>query len=135
MQPIKRNYYYQPAFLGSIASWTWTLLILVMGVIFWLEVTHFNWITAGFFVAFIVVVLVQYLTRTLEVQDGNLIINRTLQKTWLVMNIANIQSLRITKFGIQFIYNANSHFFYLTKKDRSQLFQLLKKNHAQIVEE
>ncbi|WP_417281191.1 EbsA family protein, partial [Clostridioides difficile] len=42
------SFYYQPDFLNNIISWCWTFLILIVGVIFWLEVTTFNWITAVF---------------------------------------------------------------------------------------
>ncbi|AMV62129.1 EbsA family protein [Pediococcus damnosus] len=131
-QSSKSRFYYQPTFLASISSWSWTLLILVMGVIFWLEVTHFNWITALFFILFIVVLLVQGLTRTILIQDHQLIINRTLQKNWLVINISDLRSLQATKTGIKFIYNSGSRRFYLTKKQRQQLFQTIgeiNKNH------
>ncbi len=133
MQPFKTNFYYQPALMASISSWTWTTLLLVMGVIFWLEVTHFNWIAAAFFVIFIMVVLVQFLTRTLEIQDGELIVNRTLQKNWLLIPISDIKEVQTTKMGIKFIYNGTLHFFYLAKKDRQLVLQLLKTNHAEIV--
>ncbi|GEN94655.1 EbsA family protein [Pediococcus ethanolidurans] len=132
MQPSKTNFYYQPAFLASVSSWSWTLLVLIMGIIFWLEVTHFNWITAGFFVAFVIICIVQYLTRSIMVQGNQLIINRTLQKNWLTINMMDIQATKATKFGIQFVYNSDQRFFYLSKKDREQLLQILKNNHAEI---
>ncbi|ARW19791.1 hypothetical protein S100892_01218 [Pediococcus pentosaceus] len=42
------SFYYQPDFLNNMISWSWTLMILIVGIIFWLEVTTFNWITATF---------------------------------------------------------------------------------------
>jgi len=97
-------------------------------VIFWLEVTHFNWITALFFVLFIVVILVQTLTRTIFIQNRQLIINRTLQKNWLVINIDALRSIRETKIGIEFIYNSGTRRFYLTKKQRKAILQIINKS-------
>ncbi|GAB5054012.1 MULTISPECIES: EbsA family protein [Pediococcus] len=132
MQSSKTNFYYQPAFLASISSWSWTLLVLIMGVIFWLEVTHFNWITAAFFIGFIIICGVQYFTRSMLVQADKLVVNRSLQKSWLVMNVADIQTMKLTKFGISFMFNSDQYSFYLSKKNREYLFQTLKDKRAGI---
>lgn len=132
VQSSKTNFYYQPAFLASISSWSWTLLVLIMGVIFWLEVTHFNWITAAFFIGFIIICGVQYFTRSMLVQADKLVVNRSLQKSWLVMNVADIQTMKLTKFGISFMFNSDQHSFYLSKKNREYLFQTLKDKRAGI---
>ena len=132
MQSSKTNFYYQPAFLASISSWSWTLLVLIMGVIFLLEVTHFNWITAAFFIGFIIICGVQYFTRSMLVQADKLVVNRSLQKSWLVMNVADIQTMKLTKFGISFMFNSDQYSFYLSKKNREYLFQTLKDKRAGI---
>jgi hypothetical protein len=132
VQSSKTNFYYQPAFLASISSWSWTLLVLIMGVIFWLEVTHFNWITAAFFIGFIIICGVQYFTRSMLVQADKLVVNRSLQKSWLVMNVADIQTMKLTKFGISFMFNSDQYSFYLSKKNREYLFQTLKDKRAGI---
>lgn len=132
VQSSKTNFYYQPAFLASISSWSWTLLVLIMGVIFWLEVTHFNWITAAFFIGFIIICGVQYFTRSMLVQAVKLVVNRSLQKSWLVMNVADIQTMKLTKFGISFMFNSDQYSFYLSKKNREYLFQTLKDKRAGI---
>ena len=132
VQSSKTNFYYQPAFLASISSWSWTLLVLIMGVIFWLEVTHFNWITAVFFIVFIIIFGVEYFTRSMLVQADKLVVNRSLQKSWLVMNVADIQTMKLTKFGISFMFNSDQYSFYLSKKNREYLFQTLKDKRAGI---
>lgn len=132
VQSSKTNFYYQPAFLASISSWSWTLLVFIMGVIFWLEVTHFNWITAAFFIGFIIICGVQYFTRSMLVQADKLVVNRSLQKSWLVMNVADIQTMKLTKFGISFMFNSDQYSFYLSKKNREYLFQTLKDKRAGI---
>lgn len=132
VQSSKTNFYYQPAFLASISSWSWTLLVLIMGVIFWLEVTHFNWITAAFFIGFIIICGIQYFTRSMLVQADKLVVNRSLQKSWLVMNVADIQTMKLTKFGISFMFNSDQYSFYLSKKNREYLFQTLKDKRAGI---
>lgn len=103
-----------------------------MGVIFWLEVTHFNWITAAFFIGFIIICGVQYFTRSMLVQADKLVVNRSLQKSWLVMNVADIQTMKLTKFGISFMFNSDQYSFYLSKKNREYLFQTLKDKRAGI---
>ena len=42
------RYFYQPNLTTTIISWCWTFLIFIAGLVVWLEITHFQWITALF---------------------------------------------------------------------------------------
>ncbi len=45
----ERRFLYQPSPLVSIINWSWTFMIFLAGVVVWLEITHFQWITFAFF--------------------------------------------------------------------------------------
>lgn len=124
MKRVER-FYYQPDFLSGLVSWSWTLMTLVVGVIFWLEVTHFNWITAAFFVAFLLIMAIQIVTRTIEVVGENLILNRTIHRTWIVMDINEIENVSKYRWGIKLFYNGIEYRFMMTPKSRNQLLDLL----------
>ncbi|XIF20222.1 MAG: Hypothetical protein AJITA_00953 [Acetilactobacillus jinshanensis] len=51
----QHQFYYQPSPIFSTIDWCWTFIVLLTGIIFWLEVTHFQWITIIFFIAFFIV--------------------------------------------------------------------------------
>lgn len=44
--------FYQPDLTTAIIDWSWTLLVLIIGIIIAFEITHFQWITALFIVIF-----------------------------------------------------------------------------------
>ena len=43
------RYFYQPNLTTTIISWCWTFLIFIAGLVVWLEITHFQWLTALLF--------------------------------------------------------------------------------------
>ena len=51
----QKRYFYQQDPTTAVISWSWTFIILIIGVVIWLEITHFQWITAAFLVAFFAV--------------------------------------------------------------------------------
>lgn len=125
MNKVER-FYYQPSFFSSVISWSWTLLIPIVGIIFWLEVTHFNWITAGFLVAFVIVVIIQVLSRTIEVFDDELVMNRTLSRGRNAISLSEIKGVTKTMFGLKFSFKNKEFNYFLSRKSRDRLYNILK---------
>ena len=50
MEEEQKRFFYQPDLTTAIIDWSWTLLVLIIGIIIAFEITHFQWITALFIV-------------------------------------------------------------------------------------
>lgn len=79
----QKRYFYQQDPTTAVISWSWTFIILIIGVVIWLEITHFQWITAAFLVAFFAVAALAVFRRTMTVKKDEIVFNRILQRsTW-----------------------------------------------------
>ena len=38
----QKRYFYQRDPTTAVISWSWTFIILIIGVVIWLEITHFQ---------------------------------------------------------------------------------------------
>ncbi len=121
------SFYYQPDFLNNIISWCWTFLILIVGVIFWLEVTTFNWITAVFFALFVMVISIQTVSRRVEVIGSEVIINRVFKSNFTVLSIANIEDLTRGKNSISFQYDHKRYKLLMRRRSVNRLYEILTK--------
>ena len=74
------RYFYQPDLTGTIISWCWTFLLFLIGLIIWLEITHFQWITAVFFAAFAILTFLEIKRRTVLITPTKLVFSRLLQR-------------------------------------------------------
>lgn len=124
MKKVER-FYYQPDFLNNITTWSWTMLILVIGIIFWLEVTTFNWITAAFFAAFIMILSIQTVSRTIEVIGSELIINKVIKSNFTVLNINNIKNVKKGRFSLSFEYEHKNYKVLMSHRTVEKIFGIL----------
>ncbi|MBF7103849.1 pore-forming protein [Pediococcus pentosaceus] len=121
------SFYYQPDFLNNMISWSWTLMILIVGIIFWLEVTTFNWTTATFFALFIVVISVQTVSRTVEIIGSELIINRVIKSNFTILSISKIKNVTQGKMSLSFDYGNKRYKLLMSRKSSDKLFKALTK--------
>lgn len=124
MKKVER-FYYQPDFLNNIITWSWTLLILIVGVIFWLEVTNFNWITAIFFAIFVMIISIQTVSRTIEIIGNELIINKVIKSNFSVLSIRNIKNVTKGKLSLSFEYEHKRYKLLMGPKTANKLFKTL----------
>lgn len=125
MQEEQQRYFYQPNPVSAIISWCWTILILLLGIIIWLEITHFQWITAVLFLIFIVLTFFQINRRTLIMTPTTLIFNRMLQQQYLVIPREILQQLKFTKRTLQFTVNGQTMYFSFTPSTLTTIKQQL----------
>ncbi|AOY86027.1 EbsA family protein [Limosilactobacillus fermentum] len=93
----QKRYFYQQDPTTAVISWSWTFIILIIGVVIWLEITHFQWITAAFLVAFFAVVALAVFRRTMTVKKDEIVFNRILQKEYMVVPLDEIRQPRFTR--------------------------------------
>lgn len=93
----QKRYFYQQDPTTAVISWSWTFIILIIGVVIWLEITHFQWITAVFLVAFFAVAALAVFRRTMTVKKDEIVFNRILQKEYMVVPLDEIRQPRFTR--------------------------------------
>ncbi|WP_295747322.1 EbsA family protein [uncultured Limosilactobacillus sp.] len=104
MQETKK-YFYQPDLTSSIIDWCWTLLILIAGIVVWLEITHFQWISALLFLIFLILTFFAIQRRTVTVNPQSMTFSRLLQRDFLVVPLKDIRQLRFTKHTMTMTVN------------------------------
>ena len=104
MQETKK-YFYQPDLTSSIIDWCWTLLILIVGVVVWLEITHFQWISALLILIFLILTFFAIQRRTVTVNSESMTFSRLLQRDFLVVPLKDIRQPRFTKHTMTMTVN------------------------------
>ncbi|WP_251576020.1 EbsA family protein [Limosilactobacillus agrestimuris] len=110
------RYFYQPNLTTTIISWCWTFLIFIAGLVIWLEITHFQWLTALFFLLFIIVTLLGIFRRTVVITPSKMVFSRILQKDYLVIPLVDIRQPRFTKHTVSFTVNGEVFNFAFSSK-------------------
>ena len=81
------------------------LLIGIAGVVVWLEITHFNWITALLLALFIILAVLAIGRRTVLVTPTKMVFDRMLQNRFLVIPLKDIRQPRFTKHTMTITVN------------------------------
>ena len=84
---MNRFVFYQPSPLTAIIDWCWTLVILLAGIIFWLEVTHFQWISLILIIVFFLVAVPEVVFRRLIFRGHQLIVRNMFNRDWRRFNL------------------------------------------------
>ena len=110
------RYFYQPDLTGTIISWCWTFLLFLAGLIVWLEITHFQWVTALFFAAFVILTFLEIKRRTVVITPTKLVFSRLLQLDYLMIPLADIRQPRFTKHTVTMTVNGEVLNFTFSQK-------------------
>ncbi|WP_288658691.1 EbsA family protein [uncultured Limosilactobacillus sp.] len=110
------RYFYQPDLTGMIISWCWTFLLFLIGLIVWLEITHFQWVSALFFVAFVILTFLEIKRRTVVITPTKLVFSRLLQRDYLMIPLADIRQPRFTKHTVTMTVNGEVLNFTFSQK-------------------
>lgn len=110
------RYFYQPDLTGTIISWCWTFLLFLIGLIIWLEITHFQWVTAVFFAAFVILTFLEIKRRAVLITPTKLVFSRLLQRDYLMIPLADIRQPRFTKHTVTMTVNGEVLNFTFSKK-------------------
>lgn len=121
----KRKFLYQPNITTSIICWSWTLIVLLIGVIIWLEITHFQEITLGFFIAFILLSWIQIHFRKLILVGDTLTLRSVLHPRGIKMNIKDISNVQLKRFQLSFNYKNKKYTFVLPNNSTIELSEAL----------
>lgn len=110
------RYFYQPDLTGTIISWCWTLLIFIAGLVTWLEITHFQWISGSLFIIFIILTFFEIKRRTVVITPTKMVFSRLLQKNYLTIPLTDVRQPRFTKHTVSMTVNGEVLNFTFTVK-------------------
>ena len=125
------RYFYQPDLTGAIISWSWTFLIFVAGLVVWLEITHFQWLTAILFALFAILTFLEIKRRTVLVTPTKLTFSRLLQRDYLVIPLADIRQPHLTKHTVTMTVNGEVLNFTFSNKAVRRLQALIKQQEKE----
>ncbi|EEW53004.1 EbsA family protein [Limosilactobacillus antri] len=125
------RYFYQPDLTGAIISWSWTFLLFIAGLVVWLEITHFQWLTALFFALFALLTFLEIKRRTVLVTPTKLTFSRLLQKDYLVIPLADIRQPHFTKHTVTMTVNGEVLNFTFSNKAVRRLRVLIKQQEKE----
>lgn len=117
----EKRYFYQPDLTTTVIEWCWVFLIGIAGVVVWLEITHFNWITALLLAVFIILAVLAIMRRTVLVTPTKMVFNRILQKEFLVIPLKDIRQPRFTKHTMTITVNGEVMTFTFTPRSLASL--------------
>lgn len=122
----EKRYYYQPDMTTAIIDWSWTLIILVIGIIIAFEITHFNWITAVFIAIFLVLAGLEIFTRTVTVTPSKMVFSRVMSHNFLTIPLKDIRQPLFTKHTLTITVNGEVMTFTFTSRSLRSIRHFLK---------
>lgn len=91
------KFFYQPDPTSLIIDWSWTLIIIALGVIIWLEYTYFQWVSGLLIGIGAVLAIAQFTRRTVVVTPTKMTFNRLLQKNFVSVPLSQMRQPVFTK--------------------------------------
>lgn len=122
----EQKYFYQQDPTSAVISWSWTLLILIAGVVVWLEITHFQWLSALLLGLALLIGILAICRRTLTVTKSEMIFNRLFQRRFLVVPIKEIRQPRFTRHTMSITVRGSVLTFTFSHRALESLRALLK---------
>ncbi len=120
----KHTFKYQPNLVSSLIVWSWTLLILMVGLIYWLEVMKFKWAFVIIGVLFVTLVTVQLNMRRVSIDRNLLIFSTVLNCSWLVIPRDQLELIAPVRGGVKVQIDGNTYQFLMLKKSRQALIEI-----------
>lgn len=124
----QKRFFYQPDLTTAIIDWSWTFIILIIGIIIAFEITHFQWITATFIAVFLIIAVLQIFRRTVIISPSKMVFNRVLVKDYLTIPIKNIRQPLFTKHTMTITVQGEVMTFSFTERSLNSIKHLLKVN-------
>ncbi|MDV0429874.1 EbsA family protein [Lactiplantibacillus sp. DA1] len=124
MNNDKHTFKYQPTLASSVIVWSWTVLVLMAGIILWLEILKFKWWLFVIVALFVALVAVQISLRRVTINHNLIIFSTVLNHSWLVIPRDQLELITPTRGGLKVQIDGNQYRFLMLKKARNQLIEL-----------
>lgn len=100
-------------------------MVLLMGAIFWLEVTHFNWITLAFFAAFAGLCWLEIHFRNITMANQVLTVSTVLNHHHLVIPLHQISHVSLSRYRVGIVAQGRIYQFLLPRNSAIELTNLI----------
>jgi hypothetical protein len=120
----KHTFKYQPMLASSVIVWSWTALVLMAGIILWLEILKFKWWLLVIAALFIALVAIQISLRRVTINHNLIIFSTVLNHSWLVIPRDQLELIVPIRGGLKVQIDGNQYRFLMLKKARNQLIDL-----------
>ena len=124
MNNDKHTFKYQPMLASSVIVWSWTALVLMAGIILWLEILKFKWCLLVIAALFIALVAIQISLRRVTINHNLIIFSTVLNHSWLVIPRDQLELIVPIRGGLKVQIDGNQYRFLMLKKARNQLIDL-----------
>ena len=124
MNNDKHTFKYQPMLASSVIVWSWTALVLMAGIILWLEILKFKWWLLVIAALFIALVAIQISLRRVTINHNLIIFSTVLNHSWLVIPRDQLELIVPIRGGLKVQIDGNQYRFLMLKKARNQLIVL-----------
>lgn len=124
MNNDKHTFKYQPMLASSVIVWSWTALVLMAGIILWLEILKFKWWLLVIAALFIVLVAIQISLRRVTINHNLIIFSTVLNHSWLVIPRDQLELIVPIRGGLKVQIDGNQYRLLMLKKARNQLIDL-----------
>lgn len=124
MNNDKHTFKYQPMLASSVIVWSWTALVLMAGIILWLEILKFKWWLLVIVALFIALVAIQISLRRVTINHNLIIFSTVLNHSWLVIPRDQLELIVPIRGGLKVQIDGNQYRFLMLKKARNQLIDL-----------
>lgn len=124
MNNDKHTFKYQPMLASSVIVWSWTALVLMAGIILWLEILKFKWWLLVIAALFIALVAIQISLRRVTINHNHIIFSTVLNHSWLVIPRDQLELIVPIRGGLKVQIDGNQYRFLMLKKARNQLIDL-----------
>ena len=124
MNNDKHTFKYQPMLASSVIVWSWTALVLMAGIILWLEILKFKWWLLVIAALFIALVAIQISLRRVTINHNLIIFSTVLNHSWLVIPRDQLELIVPIRGGLKVQIDGNQYRFLMFKKARNQLIDL-----------
>ncbi|MCG0754197.1 pore-forming protein [Lactiplantibacillus plantarum] len=124
MNNDKHTFKYQPMPASSVIVWSWTALVLMAGIILWLEILKFKWWLLVIAALFIALVAIQISLRRVTINHNLIIFSTVLNHSWLVIPRDQLELIVPIRGGLKVQIDGNQYRFLMLKKARNQLIDL-----------
>ncbi|WP_152707227.1 EbsA family protein [Lactiplantibacillus plantarum] len=109
---------------SSVIVWSWTALVLMAGIILWLEILKFKWWLLVIAALFIALVAIQISLRRVTINHNLIIFSTVLNHSWLVIPRDQLELIVPIRGGLKVQIDGNQYRFLMLKKARNQLIDL-----------
>lgn len=122
----EKRYFYQPNLTTAIIDWCWTLMVLIIAIIIWLEITHFQWISACLIALFVILAFLNILRRTVVITPSKMVYSRILQKDFLTIPLKDVRQPIFTKHTLTMTVNGEILTFTFRKQAIADIQRMMK---------